>query len=219
MKFSLYLIDDGSTDQSPQMIKELQISSPEIVLYTKTNEGHGKAIMFGYHQAVQSGADWIFQLDSDSQFLAEDFSKIWDRRSESSFILGKREKRQDPFIRKGLSFVLKTLAKIFFFSQAEDINIPFRLMRSNLLTELLKEIPASSLTPNIHLTLLADSLDIPSLNIPVTHRARQGGVPSLCTKKLLQLCCYSLLDFILLKVFMSQKVGRLKNILSKVTHG
>lgn len=218
IKFSLYAIDDGSTDQSANLLKTYQEQYPEIVVYSKANEGHGKAVMYGYHQAIGAGADWVFQCDSDAQFVASDFLKLWERRQKSSFILGVRQDRQDPLARKIISWLLRSLSQFFFQSDATDINIPFRLMRSSLLAALIKEIPASCLTPNIQLTLLANALHIDPLNIEISHRKRQGGVPSLNFKELCRICSQSLIDLLLLRIFISSKAKRLKNILPKESY-
>jgi dolichol-phosphate mannosyltransferase len=215
LKFSIYAIDDGSTDDSANIIKSLQTQYPEIVLYSKSNEGHGKAVMFGYQHAAKAGADWIFQVDSDSQFLAQDFLKLWHRRAESAFILGVRENRKDTVLRKFISWFLRTLSLILFQADAKDINIPFRLMKSSWLVAMIKEVSASCLTPNVQLTLLANALHAPPLNINVFHRERQGGEASLCPKGLCKICLYALIDFVLLKFFISGKTKRLQAFLPK----
>lgn len=174
--------------------------------------------MYGYHQAIGAGADWIFQCDSDSQFMAGDFLKLWEKRQQSSFILGVRQNRQDPMARKILSWLLRSFSQFFFQCDATDINIPFRLIKSSLLAAMIKEIPATCLTPNIQLTIIANALHIDPLNIEVSHRQRQGGVPSLNFKELCRICSQSLIDLLLLRVFISSKAKRLQNILPKESY-
>lgn len=174
--------------------------------------------MFGYHQAVRAGADWIFQVDSDFQFLPEDFDKLWQNRHDSPFILGHRQNRVDTSARKLISWFLKCLVVTLFRVEIKDINIPFRLMRSDWLKALINEVPASSLTPNVQLAILADTLGAEVFNIPVHHKERQGGTPSLNLKSLSSICLHSIFDLIILKFLISSKVRRLEALLPKYHH-
>ena len=71
----LVIIDDGSKDSTYQMMlteaKELNAFEP----LTKPNGGHGATVLYGYEYALDKGADYIFQTDSDGQTLPEEF---WD---------------------------------------------------------------------------------------------------------------------------------------------
>lgn len=75
----LVIINDGSRDATYQKIKEAESLYPRLVGINKENEGHGATILKGYRYAIEKGADYIFQTDSDGQTLSEEFWQFWEK--------------------------------------------------------------------------------------------------------------------------------------------
>ena len=65
----LVILNDGSRDGTYEMIRKYQKKYERLIGIDKPNEGHGGTILRGYHYAVDAGADYIFQTDSDGQTL------------------------------------------------------------------------------------------------------------------------------------------------------
>ena len=63
----LLVIDDGSRDGTADKLKKLQEEFPLLDVRHKQNSGHGPTILTGYRYAIDEGADYIFQTDSDGQ--------------------------------------------------------------------------------------------------------------------------------------------------------
>lgn len=76
---------------------------------TKENEGHGATLLFGYRYAMEHGADYIFQTDSDGQTRPEEFPAFWKSRAAYDMIIGYRNKRQDGWMRILVTKVLNWL--------------------------------------------------------------------------------------------------------------
>lgn len=76
----LVVMDDGSKDHTYEKLKDLQKKFPQLVGVTKENEGHGATVLRAYHYAVDHGADYVFQTDSDGQTLPEEFWPLWENR-------------------------------------------------------------------------------------------------------------------------------------------
>jgi len=55
---------------------------------TKGNEGHGATLLSGYRRALDGGADYIFQTDSDGQTLSGEFWEFWRNRAEYDARIG-----------------------------------------------------------------------------------------------------------------------------------
>ena len=62
---------------------------------TKPNGGHGATVLYGYHYALEHGADYIFQTDSDGQTLPSEFEAFWEQRSLYDMVIGWRKGRED----------------------------------------------------------------------------------------------------------------------------
>ena len=78
--FTFCLLNDGSTDRSLSILNELASCYPELRVIDKANSGHGSTCIAGYELAIQAGAQWIFQIDSDGQCDPMQFRHFWDSR-------------------------------------------------------------------------------------------------------------------------------------------
>lgn len=168
------LINDGSKDNSEVVIKENIKNRTQIELINKANSGHGSTCLFGYKLALEKGADFIFQVDSDNQNKSEDFWKLWEQKSESNFVFGNRKPRNDGFFRKIVTFVLKLLIKIIFGINVKDPNVPFRLMNANILAKYIKIIPQDFFITNslISTILVVDNEKIKWIDVEFNKRQK-----------------------------------------------
>ena len=107
----LVVIDDGSKDKTYEIVKACMEKYPQLEALTKENGGHGPTVRFGYVYAIEEGADYIFQTDSDGQTRAEEFDQFWEKRKEAAMIIGSRTKRQDGFSRVVVTKVLKAVCQ------------------------------------------------------------------------------------------------------------
>ncbi len=95
----LVVIDDGSKDNTFKNAMNLVNEKDKLIVKSKINGGHGSAVLYGYNYAIENGADWIFQTDSDGQTDPNEFAKFWENRNKYSAIFGDRQStREDRFI-------------------------------------------------------------------------------------------------------------------------
>ena len=128
----LVIVNDGSTDNTYDIMLELAKEKPQFIPLTKENGGHGSTVIYAYNYAIKEGADWIFQTDSDGQTNPDEFQKFWDMRVKYDAILGNRTVREDGQQRKFVEKTLCTILKIIFGIKVPDANAPFRLMKASL---------------------------------------------------------------------------------------
>jgi len=167
------IVDDSSTDNTSDILNKLKLEFNNIrILRTEKNVGHGKAVRLGYDNVKY---DYVFQVDSDNQFNVEDFPKFYELKDKFDFILGYRVNRNDPVSRLILTRILRLLVVIIFGIRVKDINCPYRLIKREKLTELIKEIDTNALTPNIMLSILAKKRGLKFTEIAVSHNKRQTG--------------------------------------------
>ena len=181
----LVVIDDGSKDSTYRIVKKCAQSMPLIEPVTKSNSGHGPSVLFGYHYAIEKGADYIFQTDSDGQTVSDDFQQFWEEREQYDMIIGNRNKREDGFIRVIVTKVLKFTIRLCFGVSIKDANTPFRLMKADTLKQYIKQIPNDFNLSNVLISVIYAKKNLAVKYIPITFHARQGGVNSINLKKII----------------------------------
>ncbi|NCX95281.1 MAG: glycosyltransferase family 2 protein [Chitinophagia bacterium] len=186
--FNIIVVNDGSKDSTPTILDNLAKKVSYLIPIHQKNGGHGDAVLNGYAEAVKHNPDWVFQVDSDNQFLPDDFPKLWENRTKSKFILGYRKKRYDEFNRLIITRIVRLLLFMLYRVAVVDSNIPYRLIKGNYLPLLLNDLPGRPFAPNIFLSVMArkDGNDI--MSIPVTHKERETGQVSIIKWKLLKVC-------------------------------
>ncbi|MEW2167943.1 glycosyltransferase family 2 protein [Streptomyces sp. NPDC007084] len=182
------VIDDGSTDRTAGIVAELAESDPRIRLIRQTGIGHGPSVMHGYRLALDSGASHVFQVDSDNEFDPQEFPRLWRHRDRAPFVFGWRLQRSTPLYRRFISLSLRVLLRLVFRVRIPDANVPYRLMDRHYLNFAVKNIPANVFIPNVFIAVLAHTLQVPVVHVPVTHWKRTTGKVSIVSWRLVRAC-------------------------------
>lgn len=191
----LVIVNDGSKDRTGEILEGLKAELPQLIALTKPNGGHGAAVLYGYHYALDSGADYIFQTDSDGQTLPEEFAPFWRLRHDYSAVIGHRDHRKDGLSRVAVTKVLKAVLWAIFKVRIPDANTPFRLMNHSLLAKHITKIPKDFNLSNVMLSVLFIKNREAVIFLPITFRPRQGGVNSINLKKIFKIGLQAVKDF------------------------
>lgn len=148
--YTIYLIDDGSTDGSLALLKKFAAGDAHLSVHTQPNSGHGPAILKGY--GLARDAEWVFQIDSDHQLDPAAFRALWEKRGEYDLLLAERKEKHGTLGRRCLSLVSVSLVRLLYGGGVSDANCPYRLMRGASLQQALQKIPPDSFAPNILIT-------------------------------------------------------------------
>ena len=191
----LVIINDGSKDQTYEKLCALQEELPQLLPVTKENGGHGATVLYGYFYALEYGADYIFQTDSDGQTLASEFQGFWEQRDKKKILIGYRNHREDGISRIFVTKVLKIVLFFIFGIRVTDANTPYRLMPKKLLQKYIVKVPENFNLSNVMLTVLFLRGKENVQFIPITFRPRQGGVNSINLKKITKIGIQAVKDF------------------------
>lgn len=183
----LILINDGSKDKTEEVIRNLIKDKPQIELINKANSGHGSTCLYGYKLAIESGANYIFQVDSDNQNKSEDFWKLWSEKDNAEFVFGNRKPRNDGVFRKMVTLVLKSLIFLIFRAKVKDPNVPFRLMNAHTLAKYIKIIPSEMFIVNTLISTLLISNNENLRWVDVEFNKREKGKNSISILPVLKL--------------------------------
>jgi glycosyltransferase involved in cell wall biosynthesis len=86
----LFVIDDGSTDRTPEIINDIL---GIVVIRHPVNLGKGAALRTGFAAAMEQGCDWAITIDGDGQHLPEDATSLLRAAGEGRriIVVGRRE--------------------------------------------------------------------------------------------------------------------------------
>ncbi len=178
--FVILVMNDGSTDRSPAIVERLQEQlGDRIRLHTHSNRGHGLTCLVGYERALNLGARYVFQIDSDGQCDPQYFFRLWRERDRYQVIYGWRKARDDGWRRVLASRLLRMVLLVTARVWCIDANTPYRLMHASVLKGPVTRLKATPVDlTNIGLAVLLKRLSVTHGKVPIRFRERYGGEPS-----------------------------------------
>ena len=197
INYEIHVYNDGSKDNTLAILNAYRASNKRVVVHNKANSGHGPTVLRGYRE--NSDVEWIFQTDSDDEIGTESFQKLWEKRKGSDFLIGRRVERQSPLSRRFMTSAARIIVTFLYGKGIFDVNCPYRLMRGQLLKELISEIPPYLFAPNAILSGLVCMNNYRILEIPVVHSQRATGEVSIQKLKLLKAAARALWQTILFR--------------------
>jgi len=122
-------IDDGSTDSSKKLIKHIcQKDSRFKAIYLSKNYGLSTALKAGFDNVQTKYTGYI---DADLQTSPLDFNLLLKYRSNYDLIIGRRQKRNDTYIKK-ISSKIANSVRIFFTKDGiSDTGCPLKVIRTS----------------------------------------------------------------------------------------
>lgn len=168
--YEIVVVDDGSTDGSVALCRELVAADPQVVLVELRRQ-------FGKATALQAGfeiarGEVVFTMDADLQDDPREIPSFLRALDEqrADLVSGWKENRKDPLIKRIESKVFNSITSTFTGVALRDFNCGFKAYRRevtkgvNLYGDLYRYIPA-----------LAHAKGFRVGEIPVHHRARIHG--------------------------------------------
>lgn len=175
LPFEVIFVDDASTDGTAQVLKKLaerQASPPLRIIGHRQNAGQSRALLTGVQHAT---GDWIATMDGDGQNDPGDIPAMLAVREESGtsdrlMVVGWRQKRHDPWLRRLSSRVANSVRKRLLNDGTPDTGCGLKLFPRGLYLEL----PAFD---HMHrfLPALARRARAEIRVVPVHHRERRSG--------------------------------------------
>ena len=191
----LVIADGGSRDRTLEILQGLAKKLPRLEVFSMPGTDHGTKVLWLYRHAVERGAEWVFQTDSDGQTRASEFDVFWADRERYDAILGNRVARGDGTRRKIVELGLRLFVLVYFGIWIPDANAPFRLMRSSVLKDFLPLMPDTFNLPNaVVAACFARRKDRAAFR-PITFLPRQGGKNFMNYRRIADIALGSLCNF------------------------
>jgi glycosyltransferase involved in cell wall biosynthesis len=182
IEFKIIVLNDGSYDGTQEALKFFE-NDERVEIINKANSGHGPTILVGYRHSVQN-AEWTFQCDSDDEMKPDHFLNLWNNRAGFDALFGVRKEREQNMGRRLISACSRTVVSILFGQGVTDVNTPYRLIRSNILRQIINQIPADTFAPNVIISGILSKYDFRIYEYPVPHENRKTGQVSIVKWKL-----------------------------------
>lgn len=180
LSYVFCLFNDGSKDSTLLKINNLASLYPSIKVVDKPNSGHGQTCVLGYQMAIENGADWIFQIDSDGQCDPQYFEKMIPFTDRFQSIYGVRKTRDDGMQRTIVSYFVTLFTFVATGKWVRDPNVPYRLMHVDVLKKFAYQVPKDFHLANIFVSVCCAKISGIRW-IPIHFRDRMGGTASVKT--------------------------------------
>jgi undecaprenyl-phosphate 4-deoxy-4-formamido-L-arabinose transferase len=179
--YEVIMVDDGSSDQSYQKLKELNSLNQRIkIIKLDGNYGQQNALMCGFRH---TNMDYIVTIDDDLQHLPEDIIKLYKEIQKGyEIVYGIPAERQQLFYRRMGSYFTD---KVFNLITNKSSNIrvsSFRILKKSLLKQVIDDQRSFVYISAIILNL-TDNIG----NIEIKHKERKHGQSNYNFLKLVKL--------------------------------
>ena len=180
-RFEFILIDDGSRDSSPEIMRRASMAHPEVVsCILNRNYGQHSAIMAGFSQVR---GDLVITLDADLQNPPEEIPNLIRAAEEGNDVVGTvRQKRKDSWFRRAASKVVNRIAQKATGVKMNDYGCMLRAYRRHVVEAMLQCNERSTFIP-----VLGNSFARNTCEIPVSHAERAVGESKYSLWKLINL--------------------------------
>lgn len=168
----LIIAEDGSTDNTRNIIYKLAKKIPLVLVVTPEKRGYAKSLRLALTKA--KGA-MVFYADAGGKHDPNDFWKLYKKKDDYDFISGYKAKRNDPLHRLFLAWGLNKIVNFYFGISFKDIDSGFKLLSRRAINTLLNNewVLKENISLEIVLTLIYQGFI--GCEVPIKHFGRKFG--------------------------------------------
>jgi glycosyltransferase involved in cell wall biosynthesis len=141
--YEVLLVDDGSSDDTPSLIKEFCSHDEHFHYYIRPHQGKASAISYGVDKAK---GDNVLLTDFDQATPIGEIEKLLPFLNKGfDIIIGSREvkgarREKEPFYRHLMGKVFNIVVRVFALGGIADTQCGFKLLRSEVAKTLFKKL-------------------------------------------------------------------------------
>jgi glycosyltransferase involved in cell wall biosynthesis len=176
-RFEISICNDGSRDNTGQILESISEKRPEVVVVTHAvNRGAGAALASAISATTM---DWVLLIDSDGQFAIENFDLLLDavKRTGLPAAIGVRTTKLDGAFARFGSWASGLLCNLFHRTHYRDFNSACKLVKGDLLRSLRLECKGLNYSTEVTSQLIERGVQI--AEVEILHLPRAAGTSSL----------------------------------------
>ncbi|MCU1428895.1 MAG: dolichyl-phosphate mannose synthase related protein [Actinomycetia bacterium] len=168
----IIVIDDGSTDGTREVLKQLGDSTVRIVMHPQ-NRGKGAAVRTGFEHAV---GDYVLVQDADLEYDPDDWPKLLNPvlRGRARVVYGSRftgERRNMLFLHWVGNRFLSLTTNVLYNTTLSDMETCYKLIDRKLIDELDLRSDKFDIEPEITAKILKRKIRI--YEVPISYTGRE----------------------------------------------
>lgn len=167
----IIVVDDGSTDDTAEVLARLGEGVPELrVIRHARKSGYGVSLR---DAIALAGNDYLLLTDADGQFDLSDIDAFLPLLNGRNAVVGYRARRAEGLRRAAASRGYNLVIRLVFGLVLRDIDCSFKLLPTTAVQALPLESDAFFIDAEILLRL--HRCGVPIRELPVRHRRREAG--------------------------------------------
>ncbi|MET0979868.1 MAG: glycosyltransferase family 2 protein [Candidatus Saccharimonadales bacterium] len=180
--FVVIIVDDGSTDNTAEVARMLEVTYPGHVrlVQHRVNKGYGAALRTGFKACLESNFEWNGFCDADGQFKPQDIGKLITSavESDSDIAIGYRIARADNFKRRMMGRAWHKLSRALLGYKAIDVDCGFKVFRRHALHSLNTQLAGNHATISPEILARAFRAGLKVVEVGIDHFPRNHGTQS-----------------------------------------
>lgn len=168
-KYEIIVVDDGSTDETPSILKKIQ--GIELIVNDE-NRGYGAALKRGIKK---SRGNIIIITDADGTYPNKDIPRLLEYADQYDMVVGARTGKnvKIPLYRRPAKWFLTKLANYLSESKIPDLNSGMRTFKRDTILQFFNILPSGfSFTTTITLAYLNNDYSVKY--VPIDYHSRKG---------------------------------------------
>lgn len=182
--FKLIIVDDGSSDNTKQILDDLKKSDWLTVIHHKINRGYGSAIKTAIEQVE---TEFLITIDADGQHNLDDVDNLFNylKITDADMVIGKRATLHDTNYRRIGKFLIRSIAKMLMPVPVTDLNSGMKVYRTDLAKSYIRLCPDTMAYSDI-ITLVFINQKHLVLEKDIVIRPRVSGTSTINTRTALE---------------------------------